>query len=87
MYALLSLRARRLRWLGYAQWMGVGRISKDQLCGQLAEGVRPIGLRFKDVCKRDMKLTDGDINTMDSIAEDGKTWCSWCGRHAYDRGD
>ena len=65
--ALLSLRVRRLIWLGYAPCVGVDRISKDHPCGQFVEGVRPIGLRFKDICKRDMKLTDVDINTRKNL--------------------
>jgi len=34
---------------------------KDLLYGELAEGVRPMGyapVRSKDICKRDMKLSD-----------------------------
>ena len=49
---------RRLHWLGHVKRMDPGRILKDLLYGELAEGSRHAGrpkLRFKDVCKRDMK--------------------------------
>ena len=38
--------------------MEEGRIPKDMFYGELATGARPVGrptLRFKDVCKRDLK--------------------------------
>jgi len=49
MYTLL--RQRRLRWLGHVHRMKDGRIPKDLLYGELAEGKRPTGrplLRYKD---------------------------------------
>ena len=52
------LRQRRLRWLGHVHRMEDGRIPKDLLYGELAMGQRNRGrpqLRYKDVCKRDMK--------------------------------
>ena len=58
------LRQRRLRWLGHVYCMEDGRIPKDILYGELHHGKRDIGcphLRFKDVCKRDMKALE--INT------------------------
>ena len=61
----LMLSQRRLRWLGHVHRMEDGRIPKDILFGELAMGRRPVGrpaLRFKDVCKRDLKLTD--INSL-----------------------
>ena len=54
-----------------------GRIPKDILYGQLALGRRPAGrpmLRFKDVCKRDMKLTDIDPNRWELAAADRGCW-------------
>ena len=57
----LMLCESRLRWLGHVHRMEDGRIPKDLLYGQLASGCRPVGLpalRYKDVCKRDLKLTD-----------------------------
>ena len=55
MYSLL--RQRRLRWLGHNFRMEDGRIPKDILYGELAQGKRPIGrphLRFKNEVKSDL---------------------------------
>ena len=54
------LRQRRLRWLGHVYRIEEGRIPKDILYGELASG-RSIGrrqLRYKVVCKRDVKAFD-----------------------------
>ena len=62
----LMLCKRRLRWLGHVHRMEDGRIPKDLLHGELATGCRPIGrpaLRFKDICKRDLKLTGTDTES------------------------
>ena len=75
MYSLLS--QRRLRWLGQVARMDDGRIPKDLLYGELATGSRPVGrpaLRFKDVCKRDMKNCDIDPSTWEAAAADRSTW-------------
>ena len=64
------LRQRRLRWLGHVRRMQDGRITKDLLYGEIATGKRSRDhpqLRFKDVCKRDMKALDMTLT-------DGKTW-------------
>ena len=56
MYTLL--RQRRLSWLGHVRRMEDWRIPKDILYGELASGKRSVGrprLRYKDVCKRDLK--------------------------------
>ena len=50
---------------------GPGRIPKDLLHGELAEGSRPIGrpgLRYKNTCKLEMKLRDIDVNKCESYA-------------------
>ena len=75
MFAILS--ERRLRWLGHVKRMDPGRIPKDILYGELAEGTRPIGrprLRYKDVCKRDIKTADIDVNQWESFANDRPIW-------------
>ena len=73
----LMLCQRRMRWLGHVHRMEDGRIPKDILYGQLALGRRAAGrpmLRFKDVCKRDMKLTDIDPNSWELAAADRGCW-------------
>ena len=60
MYTLL--RQRRLHWLGHVHHMEDGRIPKGILYGELTTG-RSTGhphLRFKNVCKRDMRALDID---------------------------
>ena len=57
-------RQRRLLWLGHVRRMEDGRIPKDILYGEFASDRRTVRrpqLRYKDVCKRDMKALD--INT------------------------
>ena len=52
------LRQRRLRWFGHVHKMDDGKIPKDFLYGELTKGGtdrgRPL-LRYRDVCKRDLK--------------------------------
>ena len=48
-----------------------GRIPKDILYSELAKGKRTTGrphLRFKDVCKRDLKAIGIDINGWEELA-------------------
>ena len=75
MYTLL--RQRRLRWLGHVRRMQDGRIPKDVLYGELSTGKRALGrpkLRFKDVCKRDMKALDICPETWEEKADDRNCW-------------
>ncbi|KAK3864573.1 hypothetical protein Pcinc_029756 [Petrolisthes cinctipes] len=56
-----------------------GRIPKDILCGELATGQRSIGrlqLRYKNVCKRDMKALDINTNSWEDLAADRTSWRS-----------
>ena len=74
---LAILSQKRLRCLGHVRRMQDGRIPKDILCGELATGSRPARrpvLRYKDVCKRDMKT--GNINPADweATATDRSSW-------------
>ena len=74
-YALLSLR--RLRWMGHVHRMPDGRIPKDLLYGELAEGTRARGrphLRYKDVCKRDLIAADIPIDKWEEKADDRGDW-------------
>lgn len=71
------LRQRRLRWLGHVRRMEDGRIPKDILYSELAKGKRTAGrphLRYKDVCKRDLKAIDIDTNSWEDLATDR---CGW----------
>ena len=73
----LMLCQRRLRWLGHVHRMDDGRIPKDIMYGELASGRRPTGrpaLRFRDVCKRDMKLININSNTWESLADNRSGW-------------
>ena len=75
MYTLL--KQRRLRWLGHISRMEDGRIPKDILYGELAMGKRPTGrphMRYKDVCKQDLKILAIDADTWGAVAADR---CSW----------
>ena len=77
MYTLL--RQRRLRWLGHVRRMEDGRTPKDILYGELASGKRSVGrpqLRYKDVCKRDLKALDINIQCSEDMAADGNSWGS-----------
>ena len=71
------LRQRRLRWLGHVHRMDDGRIPKDLLYGELKEGERDQGrplLRYRDVCKRDMKALDIDPSSWERLASDRDAW-------------
>jgi len=75
MFSILS--ERRLRWLGHVRRMDPGRIPKDLLYGELVEGARTTGrprLRYKDVCKKDMKTASININNWESCADDRSAW-------------
>lgn len=77
MYTLL--RQRRLRWLGHVRRMDDGRIPKDILYGQLSAGKRPVGrpqLRYKDVCKRDLRALDINTESWEDLAADRNSWRS-----------
>ena len=77
MYTLL--RQRRLSWLGHVRRMEDGRIPKDILYGELASGKGSVGhpqLRYKDVCKRDLKALDISIECWEDMAADRKSWRS-----------
>ena len=75
MYTMLS--QRRLRWLGHVHRMDPSRLPRAVLYGELSTGSRPLGrprLRFKDVCKRDMKLAGIDHNNWEKAATDRGVW-------------
>ena len=71
------LRQRRLRWHGHVSRMEDGRIPKDLLYAELAEGKRATGrlqLRFKDVCKRDLKAIDVEVGNWENLAQHRSSW-------------
>ncbi|KAI0215823.1 hypothetical protein LSAT2_032114 [Lamellibrachia satsuma] len=66
---------RRLRWLGHVCRVEDGRIPKDIFYSELKIGSRPTGrpmLRFKDVCRRDMKACNSNTTSRETtIVERG----------------
>ena len=54
-----------------------GTIPRDILYGELATGTSPTGrplLRFKDVCKRDMKADNINPAGWEAVATDRRHW-------------
>ena len=71
MYTLL--KQRRLRRLGHVVRMDYGQTPNDLLHGELTQGKHPTGrpqLRYKDVCKRDLKALGIDINGWETLASE-----------------
>ena len=77
MYTLL--RQCWLCWLGHVHHMEDGQIPKDVLNGELTSGQRSTGcpqLRYKNACKRDMKVLDININSWEDLTADHTSWRS-----------
>ena len=75
MFAILM--TRRLRWLGHVSRMEDGRIPKVLLFGELASGTRRTGrptIRYKDVCKRDLKAGNFNPSKLETAASDRVSW-------------
>ena len=73
------IKQRRLRWLCHVRRMNDGRIPKDLLYSEIAEANRPVGrlkLRFKDVCKRDLKALGMPADSWEAMAENRAVWRS-----------
>jgi hypothetical protein len=57
--------------------MGDGRIPKDILYGELATGTRATGqptLRYKDVCKRDLKSYNINPADLETAFSERSSW-------------
>ena len=77
MYTLM--RKHWLYWLGHVCHMEDGWIPIDVLYGELTSGQRSIGcpqLRYKNVCKRDMKALNININSWEDLATNHTSWRS-----------
>ena len=75
MYILL--KQRHMRWLGHVVRIDDGRVPKDLLYGEMAQGKCPTGrpqLRYKDVCKRNFKAMDINLTTWEAVASDRTAW-------------
>ena len=71
------IKHRRLRWLGHVTRMSDCRLPKSILYGELETGNRGRGrpkLRFRDVCKQDMKDLNIDEDKWEGIAADRPVW-------------
>lgn len=58
--------------------MDPGRIPKDLLCSRLGEGAQLTGWSrwfYKDICKKDMKMSNIDVDDWESCADDHSAWC------------
>ena len=71
------LRQCRLQWLGQVCWMDDGWIPKDILYAELTSGKRQIGrpqMRFKDVCKNDLRCFGIVPSSWENLAQDRPRW-------------
>lgn len=74
---LSLLKQRRLRWLGHIRRMDDGRMPKDTLYAELESGIRQVGrplLRYKDVCKQDLKSFNINPAMWEDVAQDRQKW-------------
>ena len=72
-----TLSQRRLRWLGHILRMGDERIPKSMLYSELVDGRRKRGrptLRFKDVCKRNLKSLNVGTDKWEELANKRDKW-------------
>ena len=75
------LRQRRLWWICHVRPMDEGRIPKELLYGELAQGKRPVRrskLRFKDVAKRSLHAIGLPIYSWETLASDRSAWRTSC---------
>ena len=75
MYILL--KQRHLCWLGHIVRMADDRIPEDFLYGELVQGKHPRGrpqLRYKDICKWDLKALGMDLNRWETLTSERSAW-------------
>ena len=75
MYTLLKQRC--LHWLGHVVRKADSRIPKDLLYGELVQGNHPRGrlqLRYKNICKRDLKALGMDLNRWEILTSERSAW-------------
>ena len=75
MYTLL--KQQRPCWLGHVVTMADGQIPKDLLYGELVQGNCPRGrpqLRYKEICKRDLKALGMDLNRWETLTSERSAW-------------
>ena len=75
------LKQRCMRWLGHVVRVDDGRIPKDVLYGELAQGKHSTGtphLHYKEVCKRDLKALGMSLETWEDTAKDRPVWRQTC---------
>ena len=73
----VMMAKRRIRWLGHVASMEDGRIPQDLLYGELGTGSRPADrptLRYKDICKRDLRAGDIAPTDLEALAADRNVW-------------
>ena len=86
MYFFLSLR--RLRWVGHVLRVGAEKIPKSLLFSELVVGKRNrsrLKLRFKDVCKRDLKSLNIRTDEWELLANDRAKWRSTLHKRLMER--
>ena len=90
LFALLT--QGHLHWLGHVRRMKNGRIAKDILYRELATVTKPTTMpivRFKDVCKRDIKTDSINPANWETQATDRSSWRTAIRTciHTSERGD
>ena len=64
-------------WLGHVVRMANDQIQKYLLYGELVQGNHPRGrpqLRYKDICKRDLKALRMDLNRWETLTSERSAW-------------